>query len=118
MSLRVHSSLSRTLEDFKPLVPGQVRMYVCGITVYDLCHMGHLRMTMAFDVINRWLRASGYAVTYVRNITDIDDKIIKRAVERGITIRQLTEEMTAAMHEDFAAVGLLRPDHEPRRCCR
>jgi hypothetical protein len=114
MSLRVHNSLSRTLEDFQPLVPGQVRMYVCGITVYDLCHMGHLRMNMAFDVIYRWLRASGYAVTYVRNVTDIDDKIIKRAVERGITIRQLTEEMTAAMHEDFAAVGLLRPDHEPR----
>ena len=114
MSLRVHNSLSRTLEDFQPLVPGQVRMYVCGITVYDLCHMGHLRMNMAFDVIYRWLRASGYGVTYVRNITDIDDKIIKRAVERGITIRQLTEEMSAAMHEDFAAVGLLRPDHEPR----
>ncbi|MFX8176220.1 class I tRNA ligase family protein, partial [Acinetobacter baumannii] len=88
---------------------GQVRMYVCGITVYDLCHMGHLRMNMAFDVIYRWLKASGYGVTYVRNITDIDDKIIKRAVERGITIRQLTEEMTAAMHQDFAAVGLLRP---------
>lgn len=114
MSLRVYNSLSRNLEDFQPLVPGQVRMYVCGITVYDLCHMGHLRMNMAFDVIYRWLRASGLGVTYVRNITDIDDKIIKRAVERGITIRQLTEEMTAAMHEDFAAVGLLRPDHEPR----
>src|SRR5574343_322276 len=104
MSLRVYNSLSRTLEDFQPLVPGQVRMYVCGITVYDLCHMGHLRMNMAFDVIYRGLRASGYAVTYVRNVTDIDDKIIKRAVERGITIRQLTEEMTAAMHDDFAAV--------------
>lgn len=114
MSLRVHNSLSRTLEDFHPLVPGQVRMYVCGITVYDLCHMGHLRMNMAFDVIYRWLRASGYAVTYVRNVTDIDDKIITRAVERGVTIRHLTEEMTSAMHEDFAAVGLLRPDHEPR----
>ncbi len=114
MSLRVYNSLSRHLEDFQPLVPGQVRMYVCGITVYDLCHMGHLRMNMAFDVIYRWLRASGYAVTYVRNVTDIDDKIIKRAVERGITIRQLTEEMTAAMHEDFAAVGLAAPDHEPR----
>ena len=114
MPLRVYNSLSRTLEDFQPLVHGQVRMYVCGITVYDLCHMGHLRMNMAFDVIYRWLKASGYGVTYVRNITDIDDKIIKRAVERGITIRQLTEEMTAAMHQDFAAVGLLRPDHEPR----
>ncbi|MBV8123961.1 MAG: cysteine--tRNA ligase [Paucibacter sp.] len=114
MSLRIHNSLTRELEPFAPIDPDLVRMYVCGITVYDLCHMGHLRMNMAFDVINRWLRASGYRVNYVRNITDIDDKIIKRAVERGITIRQLTDEMTAAMHADFAAVGLLRPDHEPR----
>jgi len=114
MSLRIYNTLARAVQPFAPIDPAQVRMYVCGITVYDLCHMGHLRMNMAFDVINRWLRASGYGVTYVRNITDIDDKIIKRAVERGITIRQLTEEMTAAMHQDFAAVGLLSPDHEPR----
>jgi cysteinyl-tRNA synthetase len=114
MALRIHNSLKRAIEDFVPLHSGQVRMYVCGMTIYDLCHMGHLRMMMAFDVVYRWLRASGYEVTYVRNITDIDDKIIKRAVERGITIRQLTEEMTVAMHEDFAQVGVELPTHEPR----
>jgi len=114
MSLRIYNTLARAVQPFTPIDPGAVRMYVCGITVYDLCHMGHLRMNMAFDVVYRWLRASGYAVNYVRNITDIDDKIIKRSVERGISIRQLTDEMSAAMHEDFDAVGLLRPDHEPR----
>jgi cysteinyl-tRNA synthetase len=114
MTLRVFNSLSRRLEDFVPLEPGHVRMYVCGITVYDLCHMGHLRMMMAFDVVQRWLRASGYRVTYVRNITDIDDKIIRRAVERGITIRELTGQMIDAMHRDLAAVGIEPPDAEPR----
>ena len=114
MSLRVYNSLSRAVEEFVPLVPGRVGMYVCGMTIYDLCHMGHLRMMMAFDVVFRWLKASGFQVTYVRNITDIDDKIIKRAVERGIPIAQLTAEMTAAMHEDFAKVGVERPTHEPR----
>ncbi len=89
-------------------------MYVCGITVYDLCHMGHARMNVAFDVVYRWLQASGLRVTYVRNITDIEDKIIKRAVERGITIRELTDEMIAAMHRDFAALGVSTPTHEPR----
>jgi cysteinyl-tRNA synthetase len=89
-------------------------MYVCGITVYDLCHMGHARMNMAFDVVYRWLRASGYRVTYVRNITDIEDKIIRRALERGISIRQLTDEMIAAMHRDFAALGAAPPTFEPR----
>jgi cysteinyl-tRNA synthetase len=93
---------------------GKVGMYVCGITVYDLCHMGHLRMMMAFDVVQRWLRASGFEVTYVRNITDIDDKIIKRALERGMTIRALTDEMIAAMHQDLGAVGIEKPTHEPR----
>jgi len=114
MALRIHNSLKRAVEDFVPLEPGRVRMYVCGMTIYDLCHMGHLRMMMAFDVVYRWLRASGYEVTYVRNITDIDDKIIKRALERGITIRQLTDEMTSAMHADFAQVGVELPTHEPR----
>ena len=114
MSLRIHNTLSRALEDFSPLVPGQVRMYVCGMTIYDLCHVGHARMMMAFDTVQRWLAASGYEVTFVRNITDIDDKIIKRAVERGITIRQLTDEMIAAMHRDLDALGLQRPTHEPR----
>ncbi len=114
MTLRIYNSLTRTVDDFHPLHPGKVGMYVCGMTVYDLCHLGHARMMMAFDIIQRWLRASGYEVTYVRNITDIDDKIIKRAVERGITIRQLTDEMVEAMHQDITALGILPPDQEPR----
>ena len=114
MSLRLFNSLSRQVEAFVPMTPGQVRMYVCGMTIYDLCHIGHARMMTAFDLVVRWLRASGYRVTYVRNITDIDDKIIRRAVERGITIRQLTDEMTKAMHEDIAALGIEPPTHEPR----
>ncbi|MFO1294612.1 MAG: cysteine--tRNA ligase [Rubrivivax sp.] len=114
MPLRIHNTLSRRLEEFVPLEPGRVRMYVCGITVYDLCHLGHARMMLAFDVIYRWLLAGGWRVTYVRNITDIDDKIIKRALERGIAIRALTDEMIAAMHRDLGALGLLAPTHEPR----
>ncbi len=114
MSLRIYNTLSRALEDFSPLEPGHVRMYVCGMTIYDLCHIGHARMMMAFDVVQRWLKASGVRVTYVRNITDIDDKIIKRALERGITIRQLTDEMIAAMHQDIGALGIEPPSVEPR----
>jgi len=114
MTLRLFNTLTRRLEPFTPLVPGQVRMYVCGMTIYDLCHMGHARMMMAFDVVARWLAASGYQVTYVRNITDIEDKIIRRALERGITIRALTDEMIAAMRQDLAAIGTLPPTHEPR----
>jgi cysteinyl-tRNA synthetase len=114
MSLRIYNTLSRAVEDFSPLVAGHVRMYVCGMTIYDLCHIGHARMMMAFDVAQRWLKASGYQVTYVRNITDIDDKIIRRALERGITIRALTEEMIAAMHQDIAALGMEPPSLEPR----
>jgi cysteinyl-tRNA synthetase len=114
MSLRIYNTLSRDVEDFSPLVPGHVRMYVCGMTIYDLCHIGHARMMMAFDVVQRWLRASELRVTYVRNITDIDDKIIKRAVERGITIRALTDEMIAAMHQDIGALGIEPPSLEPR----
>jgi cysteinyl-tRNA synthetase len=114
MTLRLHNTLTRSLEEFAPLRAGRVSMYVCGITVYDLCHMGHLRMMMAFDVVQRWLCASGLHVTYVRNITDIDDKIIKRALERGITIRALTDEMISAMHQDLDAVGVQKPTHEPR----
>ncbi|MBT9486575.1 MAG: cysteine--tRNA ligase [Rubrivivax sp.] len=114
MSLRIHNSLTRRLEDFRPLVPGQVGMYVCGITVYDLCHVGHARMMMAFDVVYRWLQASGYQVSYVQNITDIDDKIIRRALERGMAIRALTDQMIAAMHRDIGALGVLRPTLEPR----
>jgi cysteinyl-tRNA synthetase len=114
MTLRLHNTLSRAIETFTPIEPGHVRMYVCGITVYDLCHVGHARFLLVFDMVSRWLRTLGYRVTYVRNITDIDDKIIKRALERGISIRQLTEEMTAAMHADFAALGCEQPTHEPR----
>jgi cysteinyl-tRNA synthetase len=114
MPLRIYNTLTRALQDLVPIQPGRVRMYVCGITVYDLCHVGHARMMVAFDVVQRWLKASGYRVTYVRNITDIDDKIIKRAVERGITIRTLTDEMIAAMHEDLGAIGVEKPTHEPR----
>lgn len=114
MSLRIYNTLTRAVEDFSSLVPGHVRMYVCGMTIYDLCHIGHARMMMAFDVIQRWLKVSGYQVTYVRNITDIDDKIIKRAVERGITIRALTDEMITAMHQDIGALGIEPPTLEPR----
>ena len=114
MSLRIYNTLSRAAEDFSPLVPGHVRMYVCGMTIYDLCHIGHARMMMAFDVVQRWLKVSGYQVTYVRNITDIDDKIIKRAVERGISIRALTDEMIAAMNQDIGALGIEPPTLEPR----
>ena len=114
MTLRLFNTLTRRLETFTPIVPGQVRMYVCGMTIYDLCHMGHARMMMAFDVVCRWLQTSGYAVDYVRNITDIEDKIIRRAVERGITIRALTDEMIEAMRQDLAAIGTLAPSREPR----
>ena len=114
MSLRIYNTLSRALEAFSPLEPGHVRMYVCGMTVYDLCHLGHARSMVAFDVVQRWLRASGYRVTYVRNITDIDDKIIRRAVENGETIRSLTDRMIDALHQDADALGIERPTHEPR----
>ena len=114
MSLRIYNTLSRALEAFSPLEPGHVRMYVCGMTVYDLCHLGHARSMVAFDVVQRLLRASGYRVTYVRNITDIDDKIIKRAVENGETIRSLTDRMIDALHQDADALGIERPTFEPR----
>ncbi|WP_422096739.1 cysteine--tRNA ligase [Variovorax sp.] len=114
MSLRIYNTLSRELEEFSPLLPGQVRMYVCGMTVYDFCHLGHARSMIAFDVVQRWLKTSGFAVTYVRNITDIDDKIIRRAVENGESIRSLTDRMIDALHEDADALGIERPTHEPR----
>ena len=112
--LTLHNSLSRKKEVFSPITPGQVRMYVCGMTVYDYCHLGHARVLVVFDMVTRWLRASGYAVTYVRNITDIDDKIIKRAQDNGEPFTVLTDRFIAAMHEDSAALGVLPPDHEPR----
>ena len=114
MSLRIYNTLSRVLEPFTPLEPGHVRMYVCGMTVYDLCHLGHARAMVAFDVVQRWLKGSGYRVTYVRNVTDIDDKIIKRALENGETIRALTNRMVDALHQDADALGIERPTHEPR----
>ncbi|MGV3571820.1 MAG: cysteine--tRNA ligase [Ramlibacter sp.] len=114
MSLRIYNTLSRALEDFSPLEPGHVRMYVCGVTVYDLCHVGHARAYVAFDVVQRWLKASGLRVTFVRNITDIEDKIIRRSIENGETVRSLTDRMIAEMHRDFDALGVERPTHEPR----
>ncbi|MGM8061468.1 cysteine--tRNA ligase [Vogesella indigofera] len=112
--LNLYNTLTRQKEAFNPIEPGKVKMYVCGMTVYDLCHIGHARMLTAFDVIYRWFAASGYDVTYVRNITDIDDKIIKRAAERGISAEALVEETIADMHADTEALGLLRPTFEPR----
>ncbi len=114
MSLRIYSTLSRAMLPLLPIEPGHVRMYVCGMTVYDLCHLGHARSMVAFDVVQRWLKASGLRVSYVRNITDIDDKIIRRALENGETIRALTDRMIKALHQDADALGIQRPDHEPR----
>jgi cysteinyl-tRNA synthetase len=112
--LRIHNSMSGQKEQFRPIHAGRVGMYVCGITVYDYCHVGHARCYVAFDVIRRWLRYRGLEVTYVRNITDIDDRIISRAAENGETIGALTQRFISAMHEDFAALGIEPPDHEPR----
>jgi cysteinyl-tRNA synthetase len=112
--LKIYNTLARDKQSFVPLQPGKVNMYVCGMTVYDYCHVGHARMMMAFDVIYRWFKASGYEVKYVRNITDIEDKIIRRAVENGETMSQLTGRFIQAMNEDTAALGILRPDFEPR----
>jgi cysteinyl-tRNA synthetase len=112
--LRIYNTLARDKQDFVPLSPGRVGMYVCGITVYDYCHLGHGRMMVVFDMVQRWLRESGYAVTYVRNITDIEDKIIRRAVENKETIGELTGRFIRAMDEDLEALGVQKPDHEPR----
>ncbi len=114
MGLRLYNTLSGQLEDFTPLQAGLVRMYVCGMTVYDNCHLGHARSMLAFDVVQRWLKASGYQVTYVRNVTDIDDKIIRRALDNGETISALTERMVQSLHQDADALGIERPTHEPR----
>jgi len=114
MSLRIYNTLSRAVEEFSPLQPGHVRMYVCGMTVYDLCHVGHARSSVAFDVARRWLETSGLRVTFVRNITDIDDKIIRRAVENGESVRALTDRMITEMYRDFDALGIARPTHDPR----
>ncbi len=120
--LKIYNTLTRSKQAFVPLTPGKVNMYVCGMTVYDYCHLGHARVMVVFDVVRRWLRASGYDVNYVRNITDIEDKIIKRAQERKKTpgplthedMAELTEEFIKAMDDDAAALGVEKPDHEPR----
>ncbi|MDP2752204.1 MAG: class I tRNA ligase family protein, partial [Rhodocyclaceae bacterium] len=112
--LQLYNSLAKEKQDFIPIELGQVRMYVCGMTVYDYCHLGHGRVMVVFDMVTRWLRASGFQVTYVRNITDIDDKIIRRAAENGESIRHLTDRFIAFMHEDAQALGVEKPDFEPR----
>jgi len=112
--LKIYNSYTRQKEEFKPITPGKVRMYVCGMTVYDLCHLGHARVLVVFDMVTRYFRSLGYDVTYVRNVTDIDDKIIQRANEKGEDFNQLTERFIQAMHEDAEALGVLPPDEEPR----
>ncbi len=112
--LKIYNTLSRDKQTFTPIEPNTVRMYVCGMTVYDFCHLGHARVMVVFDMVSRWFRASNYEVTYVRNITDIDDKIIKRANENNETIGDLTQRFIDAMDEDSAKLGIIRPDIEPR----
>ena len=112
--LKIYNSLYRKKQEFIPITLGKVRMYVCGMTVYDYCHLGHARVLVVFDIVQRWLRASGFDVTYVRNITDIDDKIIQRARENGESIRDLTDRFIRFMREDSAALGVEAPDFEPR----
>ncbi|TYC62918.1 cysteine--tRNA ligase [Marinobacter sp. BW6] len=112
--IRIYNTLTQQKEEFRPIEPGKVRMYVCGMTVYDFCHLGHARVLVAFDVITRYLRHRGYEVNYVRNITDIDDKILRRADENGEPYNELTDRMIKAMHEDEARLGVLSPDEEPR----
>lgn len=112
--LNIYNTLAREKQPFTPIEPGKVRMYVCGMTVYDYCHIGHARVMVVFDLVQRWLRASGFDVTYVRNITDIDDKIIKRAAENGVSISALTQRFIEAMDQDARALGVQKPDQEPR----
>ncbi len=112
--LKIFDTLSRAKREFVPIQPGRARMYVCGMTVYDYCHIGHARVMVVFDVVQRWLRASGYNVTYVRNVTDIDDKIIRRAAENGETVDALTSRFIGHMDKDAERLGVQKPDHEPR----
>ena len=112
--MQIYNTLTRAKQDFAPIDPSHVRMYVCGMTVYDYCHIGHARVMVVFDMVQRWLRSAGYRMTYVRNITDIDDKIIKRAVENNESIGELTNRFIQYMDEDAAALGVQKPEHEPR----
>ncbi|HIB83067.1 MAG TPA: cysteine--tRNA ligase, partial [Chromatiaceae bacterium] len=112
--LTIYNTLGRQKQPFTPIEPGKARMYVCGMTVYDYCHLGHARVLVVFDIVARHLRASGYDLTYIRNITDIDDKIIQRANENDESIGELTQRFIAAMHEDCDALGVMAPDQEPR----
>lgn len=112
--LHIYNSLTKSKEPFHTIEQNKVRMYVCGMTVYDYCHLGHARVLMVFDLVVRYLRARGFEVTYVRNITDIDDKIIRRAKENRESVQQLTQRFIDAMREDAAALGNLAPDFEPR----
>ena len=112
--LKIYNTLTRDKQNFVPIEPNKVRMYVCGMTVYDYCHLGHARVMVVFDLVYRWFKASGFDITYVRNVTDIDDKIIKRAAENGESIHALTQRFIDAMHEDERALGILPPDFEPR----
>lgn len=114
MTLQIYSTLTKDIREFRPIRDGKVGMYVCGVTVYDYTHIGHGRTFVAFDVVRRWLQESGYEVTFVRNVTDVDDKIIRRAAERGISTKELTDEFTAAMQQDMMGLGCLAPTHEPR----
>ena len=112
--LKIYNSLARDKQTFVPIYPGQVRMYVCGMTVYDDCHLGHARILLSFDMVYLWLKSSGYAVTYVRNITDVDDKIIARAAENRESIGELTQRMVDHLHRDTGRLLMLPPTHEPR----
>ena len=112
--ITLFNSLTNKKEIFNPIVPKKVKMYVCGMTVYDFCHLGHARVLIVFDLINRWFKESGYEVTYVRNITDIDDKIIQRAKEKNISIEDLTQNYIDEMNKDATALGVINPDIEPR----
>ena len=112
--LKIHNSLTKCKQNFVPMTPGKVKIYVCGMTVYDYCHLGHARVLVVFDMVVQWFRANGFDVTYVRNITDIDDKIIKRAQENNESIEILTDRFIQAMGEDAAALGVVSPSHEPR----
>src|SRR5690606_39971272 len=112
--MRIFNSYTGRKEEFQPLEPGVVRMYVCGDTVYDFCHIGHARSKVAFDIVRRYLQHRGYQVVFVRNITDIDDKIIQRAAQNGESVQSLTQRFIKAMHEDYDRLGVLRPDHDPK----